>query len=145
MNATLAQSSLGPSSPTGTKRPLPEEGELPTSGGTSSETVEGGIISQIQGGAAGRGSGIGAGERGRVLKRPRGAGPARGGSIVADGRRPSAAGEASADNGKVGDVGNGEAGGAGNGETGTGGEVGKGDGAGSGGVANNGGGDESST
>ena len=92
----------------------------------------------------------GAGERGRVLKRPRGAGPARGGAPVTEGRIPSAAVDAEAESEKVGGVRNGESGAGGAGEKQTGLEAGTGDGAESGGAASGGdrggggGGDESS-
>lgn len=91
VNATLAQSSSpAPTSPTGTKRPLPEEGEIPDS--AEAGGADGGIIQRIQGNAVASRSGTGTtGERGRVLKRPRGAGPSRGSPVAArGGRRPSA-------------------------------------------------------
>ncbi|ORY31757.1 hypothetical protein BCR39DRAFT_525256 [Naematelia encephala] len=98
VNATLAQASTptptpNPLSPTGgTKRPLPEEGEIsePSSsagGGEPSGSTD--ILARLQSGTAS--------ERGaRVLKRPRGAGTARGGpggrggaAAAAAARRPS--------------------------------------------------------
>nr|XP_031858524.1 uncharacterized protein CI109_006047 [Kwoniella shandongensis]KAA5525596.1 hypothetical protein CI109_006047 [Kwoniella shandongensis] len=103
VNATLSQATpaANPTSPSGgVKRPLPEDGEV-TEGDAA---PSGDILTRIQG-AAGAGAGTGAGaERGRVLKRPRGAATrgARGGRGGGNGGAGGAAGGAGGEGGGAG-------------------------------------------
>ncbi|KAK8864149.1 hypothetical protein IAR55_001395 [Kwoniella newhampshirensis] len=90
VNATLAQATptptTNPTSPTGgVKRPLPEDGEVTEGDNAPSED----ILTRIQG-AASAGP-VAGGERGRVLKRPRGA-ATRGGRGGRGGGNAGAAG-----------------------------------------------------
>ncbi|WVR06682.1 hypothetical protein IAU60_003714 [Kwoniella sp. DSM 27419] len=126
-----------PTSPTGgIKRPAPEDGEIGPSEGDVA--TQGDIIARIQGAGAAAGgaaSGTPGSERGRVLKRPRGAavrgrGTARGGAARRSSAGMGATGEAGGAGGEAGSggsaAGEGAQGGAGAGAGGAGGAAGEG-------------------
>ena len=103
VNATLAQTSTAtPTSPTGSnKRPLPEEGEIAEGSTAPSSDILARLNAPLESAPSTTGTGTG----GRVLKRPRGAGPVRGGRGGA--RKPSV-GSGGAQEGAVGGDGGGQ-------------------------------------
>lgn len=81
VNATLSAAAPSPTSATtAIKRPAPEEGEIADgaaaegSTNTGAAPHSGDVLAQLRSG--------GLGPRGRTIKRPRGAGPARGGGMA---------------------------------------------------------------